>query len=80
MKRGNLALLVLLVLLVLGGIGYYLYRNLEPYTETVEHGASPEARANPYLAAEMYLRGAASVSPPPAAWKCWTSCRARARP
>ncbi|QIE89675.1 DUF4350 domain-containing protein [Pseudomonas nitroreducens] len=57
MKRGNLALLVLLVLLVLGGIGYYLYRNLEPYTETVEHGASPEARANPYLAAEMYLRG-----------------------
>ncbi|WP_313466536.1 DUF4350 domain-containing protein [Pseudomonas nitroreducens] len=57
MKRGNLALLVLLVLLVLGGIGYYLYRNLEPYTETIEHGASPEARANPYLAAEMYLRG-----------------------
>jgi len=57
MKRGNLALLVLLVLLVLGGIGYYLYCNLEPYTETVEHGASPEARANPYLGAEMYLRG-----------------------
>ncbi len=57
MKRGNLALLVLLVLLVLGGIGYYLYRNLEPYTETVEHGPSPEARANPYLAAESYLRG-----------------------
>lgn len=57
MKRGNLALLVLIALLVLGGIGYYLYRNLEPYTETVEHGAAPEARANPYLAAEMYLRG-----------------------
>ncbi|WP_236172917.1 DUF4350 domain-containing protein [Pseudomonas pseudonitroreducens] len=57
MKRSNLALLVLLVLLVLGGIGYYLYRNLEPYTETIEHGAAPEARANPYLAAEMYLRG-----------------------
>lgn len=57
MKRGNLAPLVLLALLVLGGIGYYLYRNLEPYTETLEHGASPEARANPYLAAEMYLRG-----------------------
>ncbi|MFS2124425.1 DUF4350 domain-containing protein [Pseudomonas sp. Pseusp97] len=57
MKRSNLVLLVLLCLLVLGGIGYYLYRNLEPYTETIEHGASPEARANPYLAAEMYLRG-----------------------
>lgn len=56
MKRGNLALLVLLVLLVLGGVGYYLYRHLEPYTETVEHGPSPEARANPYLAAESYLR------------------------
>ena len=57
MKRSNLALLALLVLFVLGGIGYYLYRNLEPYTETIEHGASPEARANPYLAAEIYLRG-----------------------
>lgn len=57
MKRRNLALLVLLVLLVLGGLGYYLYRHLEPYTETIEHGPSPEVRANPYLAAEVYLRG-----------------------
>lgn len=57
MKRSHLVLLASLVLLVLGGIGYYLYRNLEPYTETIEHGAAPEARANPYLAAEKYLRG-----------------------
>ncbi|MBB4865904.1 hypothetical protein HNP46_004805 [Pseudomonas nitritireducens] len=57
MKRGNLALLVLLGVFLLGGLGYYLYRNLEPYTETVEHGPSPEARANQYLAAELYLRG-----------------------
>ncbi|MFR0691413.1 DUF4350 domain-containing protein [Enterobacterales bacterium AE_CKDN230030158-1A_HGKHYDSX7] len=57
MKRSHVALLVLIGLLVLGGIGYYLYRNLEPYTETLEHGASPEARANSYLAAEIYLRG-----------------------
>lgn len=57
MKRSHLVLLASLLLLVLGGIGYYLYRNLEPYTETIEHGAAPEARANPYLAAEKYLRG-----------------------
>ncbi|MDN6858802.1 DUF4350 domain-containing protein [Pseudomonas sp. CAN2814] len=57
MKRSNLILLLVLGALFLGGVGYYLYRNLEPYTETVEHGPSPEARANSYLAAEMYLRG-----------------------
>ncbi|QRY79431.1 DUF4350 domain-containing protein [Pseudomonas sp. PDNC002] len=57
MKRSHIAFLAALTLLVLGALGYYLYKNLEPYTETVDHGPSPEARANPYLAAEMYLRG-----------------------
>lgn len=56
MKRGNIAVLAVLTLLLLGAIGFYLYKNLEPYTEMVDHGPSPEARANPYLAAEMYLR------------------------
>ncbi|RBL65596.1 DUF4350 domain-containing protein, partial [Pseudomonas sp. MWU13-2625] len=35
---------------------YYLYRHATPYQEMVDHGPSPEARANPYLAAEMFLR------------------------
>ncbi|BAU72827.1 DUF4350 domain-containing protein [Metapseudomonas furukawaii] len=44
------------VLLLLGLALVYIVGRLEPYTETLEHGPSPEARGNPYLAAEHFLR------------------------
>ncbi|KAF0865119.1 DUF4350 domain-containing protein [Pseudomonas sp. LD120] len=56
MKRYLWGTLALLLALVLGATGYYLYRQATPYQEQVDHGPSPEAQANPYLAAEMYLR------------------------
>ncbi|MDH1265368.1 DUF4350 domain-containing protein [Pseudomonas sp. GD03944] len=46
----------LAVLLVLGVFGAYLLSLAEPYEEEVKHGPAPEARANPYLAAEHFLR------------------------
>ncbi|MBV7564106.1 DUF4350 domain-containing protein [Pseudomonas sp. sia0905] len=51
----RIGLLVLLVL-VLGLVGNYLLQHAESYEEVVTHGPSPEARANPYLAAEQFLR------------------------
>ncbi|WP_252275671.1 DUF4350 domain-containing protein [Pseudomonas subflava] len=45
-----------LLLLTLAGIVLFVVQQLQPYEETVEHGPSPEARANEYLAAEMFLR------------------------
>ncbi|MCY1267929.1 hypothetical protein D9M68_513860 [compost metagenome] len=56
MKRSSFRLLGGGLLLALVALGWLLYRNLEPYSETVEHGPSPEARANDYLAAESFLR------------------------
>ncbi|MGL4318915.1 MAG: DUF4350 domain-containing protein [Pseudomonas sp.] len=56
MTRRAQILLGIAVFLALGGIGLYLLDRLQPYEETVEHGASPEARANDYLAAEHFLR------------------------
>ncbi|WP_339522846.1 DUF4350 domain-containing protein [Pseudomonas sp. EA_35y_Pfl2_R111] len=44
------------LLLALGLLGIYLLGKLTPYQETLEHGPDPEARANPYLAAEHFLR------------------------
>lgn len=44
------------LLLLLGLLGIYLLGKLTPYQETLEHGPDPEARANPYLAAEHFLR------------------------
>ena len=44
------------LLLVLGLLSIYLLGKLTPYQETLEHGPAPEARANPYLAAEHFLR------------------------
>ena len=41
---------------VVGAFGFYLYAKAVPYEEVVEHGPSPEAQANPYLAAELFLR------------------------
>lgn len=51
----RIGLLVVLVL-ILGLLGNYLLQRAESYEEVVTHGPSPEARANPYLAAEQFLR------------------------
>ncbi|MFC5696559.1 DUF4350 domain-containing protein [Pseudomonas sp. GCM10022186] len=44
------------LLLLLGLLAIYLAGHLQPYQDTVEHGPSPEAMGNPYLAAEHFLR------------------------
>ncbi|AHF69289.1 DUF4350 domain-containing protein [Pseudomonas cichorii] len=46
--------LLVLVALMLGGV--YAYKHLEPYEEVIDQGPSPEVAANPYLAAEHFLR------------------------
>ncbi|WP_426140318.1 DUF4350 domain-containing protein [Pseudomonas sp. DWP3-1-2] len=56
MSRGSTLLIALLALLVVGGGGFYIAGNLERYEETVDQGPAPEVRANPYLAAERFLR------------------------
>jgi hypothetical protein len=55
MTRRNKLLIALAALLL--GLGvFYLLNNLERYEETVDQGPSPEVRANPWLAAEHFLR------------------------
>jgi hypothetical protein len=56
MNRRIQFLLAAGLLLVLGLLGIYLLGKLTPYQETLKHGPDPEARANPYLAAEHFLR------------------------
>jgi len=56
MSRGRILLIALLALLALGLVGLYLVKHLERYEETVDQGPAPEVRANPYLAAENFLR------------------------
>ncbi|EXF94182.1 hypothetical protein HK44_002220 [Pseudomonas fluorescens HK44] len=45
----------LLIAGLLAALGVYLYQQVTPYQEVIDHGPSPEARANPYLAAEHFL-------------------------
>ncbi|MHA6494079.1 DUF4350 domain-containing protein [Pseudomonas borbori] len=54
-RRLVLGLGALLVLAV-GLLGSYLLSIAEPYEKTIEHGPAPEVLANPYLAAEHFLR------------------------
>lgn len=56
MSRRLILLLVLLATTIVGCLGFYLYGQTESYTEVINHGPSPEVRANPYLAAEHFLR------------------------
>lgn len=56
MSRRLMPMLALLVACLLGGGLLYVYLNATPYEETVDRGPSPQARANPYLAAEIFLR------------------------
>lgn len=46
----------LLVACLIGAGGYYAWSKAIPYEEVVDRGPSPEAMANPYLAAEHFLR------------------------
>lgn len=56
MNRRTLWLLGALLIALLGALSVYLYLKATPYQEVVDHGPSPAAQANPYLAAEMFLR------------------------
>ena len=57
MNRHNwLMMLGMLVAVLLVALGVYLYVKATPYPAEIDHGPSPEAQANPYLAAEHYLR------------------------
>lgn len=56
MNRRALWLASALILALLGALGVYLYLKATPYQAVVDHGPSPAAQANPYLAAEMFLR------------------------
>lgn len=44
------------LVLLLGLLGSYVLSQATPYQELIKHGPAPEARANPYLAAEHFLR------------------------
>lgn len=54
-RRAGLVVAAVIVALV-GAFAAYLYSKAVPYQETVDHGPSPQAQANPYLAAEYFLR------------------------
>jgi len=56
LNRRALWLTGALILALLGALGVYLYLKATPYQAVVDHGPSPAAQANPYLAAEMFLR------------------------
>ncbi|MBC3208009.1 DUF4350 domain-containing protein [Pseudomonas sp. SWRI111] len=46
-----------LAVLLVGGLSLLLYLKARPYQQVIDHGPSPAAQANPYLAAELFLRG-----------------------
>ena len=56
MSRRGTFILGTALLFLLGLLAIYLLGKAEPYEETIKHGPSPEVKANPYLAAEHFLR------------------------
>ncbi|WP_024647285.1 DUF4350 domain-containing protein [Pseudomonas syringae] len=50
-------LIGLLIVALLTAAGIYLSSHLERYEKTVDQGPSPEAKANPWLAAKQFLQG-----------------------
>ncbi len=56
MSRRLWVMIIALVLLGIGVASVPLLKRLEHYQEIVDQGPSPEVRANPYLAAETFLR------------------------
>jgi hypothetical protein len=53
-RSGTIAIALIAVLVA--ALSVYLYLKATPYQAEIDHGPSPEARANPYLAAELFLR------------------------
>ena len=53
-RSGTIAIASIAVLVA--ALSIYLYLKATPYQTEIDHGPSPEARANPYLAAELFLR------------------------
>ncbi|WP_122316516.1 DUF4350 domain-containing protein [Pseudomonas cichorii] len=53
-RRKQILIGLLVLMLLLAGI--YAAKHLEPYEEVIDQGPSPEVAANPYLAAEHFLR------------------------
>ncbi|MGJ7514792.1 DUF4350 domain-containing protein [Pseudomonas baetica] len=49
-------MLGVLLAVLLAALSIWLYFKATPYTAEIDHGPSPEAQANPYLAAEHFLR------------------------
>jgi hypothetical protein len=43
-----------IIAMLLGALSIYLYLKAIPYPAEIDHGPSPEAQANPYLAAEHF--------------------------
>lgn len=56
MRRPVKLLLAGGALIVLTWLGTYVAGQMQPYEQTVKHGPAPEVKANPYLAAEHFLR------------------------
>ncbi|MEJ6819784.1 DUF4350 domain-containing protein [Pseudomonas sp. LF-5] len=56
MSRRTVWWLGALIVMLLGVLSVFMYLKARPYQEVVDHGPSPAAQANPYLAAEMFLR------------------------
>ncbi|PYY68755.1 hypothetical protein CRX42_20035 [Pseudomonas jessenii] len=56
MSRRQGAMAGALVAVLLAALSLYLYLKAVPYQSEIDHGPSPEANANPYLAAELFLR------------------------
>ncbi|MDB6048592.1 MAG: hypothetical protein JWR17_1338 [Pseudomonas sp.] len=56
MSRRKFLAVGLLVLALLALAGRYAYTHMERYSEIIDRGPSPEARKNPYLVAEGFLK------------------------
>lgn len=56
MNRRRLWWVGALLIALLSALGVFLFLVAKPYQEQIDHGPSPAAQANPYLAAEMFLR------------------------
>lgn len=56
MNRRWGAITGVLIAVLLAALSVYLYLKATPYQTDIDHGPAPEARANPYLAAELFLR------------------------
>ncbi|MEJ5058873.1 MULTISPECIES: DUF4350 domain-containing protein [unclassified Pseudomonas] len=55
-RRSWPLMLGVLIAVFLGALSTYLYLKAKPYPEEIDHGPSPQAQANSYLAAEHFLR------------------------